>query len=270
MPAVKEQLDELVHSPVFVDSSGRRRRWVAWALGAAALVCLSYVVLLGLSVLGGPVTPGGLVPWPAAPKTSGPKPTATDATTSKAPAGSGPAGTWGTTGAPSGPTSGPGGAPTPGTTPSAALPGGASATPSLCRDDLGRNVPVVVARAVTDDPAHSPRPDAVGASPLGDGVPRRLGHPPQAASESRFVRRAERGHRAGVPARTHWPALIVVLVSFAAALALHGFVTGELANAGYVAPPGPAGRVPERIVDGGPIIGGRGERSRAPLCHDTR
>jgi cellulose synthase/poly-beta-1,6-N-acetylglucosamine synthase-like glycosyltransferase/peptidoglycan/xylan/chitin deacetylase (PgdA/CDA1 family) len=55
--------------------------------------------------------------------------------------------------------------------------------------------------------------------------------------------------------RIHWPALVVVLLSLAAALGLHGYVTGELADAGRVRPPGPADQVPSSIATGGPIIG---------------
>ena len=40
MPPVREQVEELVHSPVFVDPSGRRRTWVTCALAAAAVVCV--------------------------------------------------------------------------------------------------------------------------------------------------------------------------------------------------------------------------------------
>jgi cellulose synthase/poly-beta-1,6-N-acetylglucosamine synthase-like glycosyltransferase/peptidoglycan/xylan/chitin deacetylase (PgdA/CDA1 family) len=55
--------------------------------------------------------------------------------------------------------------------------------------------------------------------------------------------------------RIHWPALVVVLLSLAAALGLHGYVTGELADAGTVRPPGAADRVPASVTNGGPIIG---------------
>ena len=55
--------------------------------------------------------------------------------------------------------------------------------------------------------------------------------------------------------RIHWPALVVVLLSLAAALGLHGYVTGELADAGTVRPPGPADQVPASVTSGGPIIG---------------
>ena len=42
-----------------------------------------------------------------------------------------------------------------------------------------------------------------------------------------------------------------------AALALNGYVSGELTDAGYVRPPGPAAQVPESISTGGPVIGSR-------------
>ena len=57
--------------------------------------------------------------------------------------------------------------------------------------------------------------------------------------------------------RAHWLALIVVLMAITAALGLHGYVSGELTDAGYVRPPGPAGQVPESISTGGPVIGPR-------------
>jgi cellulose synthase/poly-beta-1,6-N-acetylglucosamine synthase-like glycosyltransferase/peptidoglycan/xylan/chitin deacetylase (PgdA/CDA1 family) len=66
------------------------------------------------------------------------------------------------------------------------------------------------------------------------------------------VRDPRRGHEAP---RAHWLALAIVLVTMAAALGLHGYVSGELTNAGYVRTPGPAGQVPETIRTGGPIIG---------------
>ena len=52
--------------------------------------------------------------------------------------------------------------------------------------------------------------------------------------------------------RAHWPALVVVLFSLAAALALNGYVTGELADAGYVRPRGPSAQVPPSIATSGP------------------
>jgi cellulose synthase/poly-beta-1,6-N-acetylglucosamine synthase-like glycosyltransferase/peptidoglycan/xylan/chitin deacetylase (PgdA/CDA1 family) len=61
--------------------------------------------------------------------------------------------------------------------------------------------------------------------------------------------------RRGSPRRVHWPALVVVLLTFAAALGLHGYVTGELSDAGRVRPPGPSEQVPDSVRAGGPIIG---------------
>ncbi len=52
--------------------------------------------------------------------------------------------------------------------------------------------------------------------------------------------------------RAHWLALIVVLLAITAALALNGYVSGELTDAGYVRPPGPAAQVPESISTEGP------------------
>ena len=65
MAAVRDRVDHVIHSPVFVDGSGRRRAWVAWALGAPAALCLGYVLLLGFSFAGGPIKPGDLLPLPA-------------------------------------------------------------------------------------------------------------------------------------------------------------------------------------------------------------
>jgi len=64
MPDVRERADQSVRFPVFVDSSGRRRRMVKRALGMVAVVCLGYLVLLGFSFVGGPVTPGDLLALP--------------------------------------------------------------------------------------------------------------------------------------------------------------------------------------------------------------
>ena len=67
--------------------------------------------------------------------------------------------------------------------------------------------------------------------------------------------REARGRR---PApRAHWLALVIVLFTLAAALALHGFVSGALTDAGYVRPPGAKGQLPESISTGGPVIGPR-------------
>ncbi len=67
--------------------------------------------------------------------------------------------------------------------------------------------------------------------------------------------REVRGRRP-VP-RAHWLALVVVLFTITVALGLHGYVSGELTDAGHVRPPGPAGQLPESIRDGGPILGPR-------------
>src|SRR5215218_6442731 len=67
--------------------------------------------------------------------------------------------------------------------------------------------------------------------------------------------REVRGRRP-VP-RAHWLALVVVLFTITVALGLHGYVSGELTDAGYVRPPGPAGQLPESISGGGPILGPR-------------
>lgn len=66
MPAVRERVDQFARSPVFVDSSGRRRTWVKWALSVAAMLCFGYLVLLGWSFVGGPIKPGDLLPLPEA------------------------------------------------------------------------------------------------------------------------------------------------------------------------------------------------------------
>jgi cellulose synthase/poly-beta-1,6-N-acetylglucosamine synthase-like glycosyltransferase/peptidoglycan/xylan/chitin deacetylase (PgdA/CDA1 family) len=56
----------------------------------------------------------------------------------------------------------------------------------------------------------------------------------------------------------HWVALLVVLVTIAAALVLHGWLSGEVQGAGQVRPPGDAAQVPPGVVDGGPVLGLRG------------
>ena len=55
--------------------------------------------------------------------------------------------------------------------------------------------------------------------------------------------------------RAHWLVLVVVLFTITVALGLHGYVSGELTDAGYVRPPGPAGQLPGSISSGGPILG---------------
>jgi hypothetical protein len=64
---VRGRVEELAHSPVFVDSTGRRRTWVTWTLGVVAGACVGYLALLGLSFAGGPVTPKQLLPLPGVP-----------------------------------------------------------------------------------------------------------------------------------------------------------------------------------------------------------
>ena len=64
MAPVREAVERITQSPVFVDESGQRRRWVMWALGVAAVVCMGYVLLLGFSFAGGPIKPGDLLPVP--------------------------------------------------------------------------------------------------------------------------------------------------------------------------------------------------------------
>ena len=64
MAPVRERVDQITHSPVFVDESGRRRAWVMWVLGMAGVLCLGYVLLLGFSFAGGPIKPGDLLPVP--------------------------------------------------------------------------------------------------------------------------------------------------------------------------------------------------------------
>src|SRR3954447_12751769 len=63
--------------------------------------------------------------------------------------------------------------------------------------------------------------------------------------------------------RAHWLALVVVLVTMAVALGLHGYVSGELTDAGTVRPQGSVTQVPEAIRTGGPIIGAHAGQIRA-------
>jgi hypothetical protein len=64
---IRERVEELAHSPVFVDSTGRRRTWVTWTLGLVAGACVGYLALLALSFVGGPITPKQLLPLPGVP-----------------------------------------------------------------------------------------------------------------------------------------------------------------------------------------------------------
>jgi hypothetical protein len=50
-------------APVFVDTSGRRRSRVEFALAAAAITCGGYVAAIGVGYAGGHVGVGGLRPW---------------------------------------------------------------------------------------------------------------------------------------------------------------------------------------------------------------
>ncbi|MGW0502689.1 hypothetical protein [Micromonospora sp. NPDC003241] len=68
-------------SPVFVDPSGRRRRWfrrTAYALGLAGV---AYTMMVGISFAGGPVRPDSIIPfvepaetWEAPPVSPTPSP----------------------------------------------------------------------------------------------------------------------------------------------------------------------------------------------------
>jgi hypothetical protein len=73
MAPVRDRVDQVTRSPVFVDASGRRRRWVTWALAAAAAACTGYLVLLAFSFAGGPLTPHDLLPWPGDDRSSRPE-----------------------------------------------------------------------------------------------------------------------------------------------------------------------------------------------------
>ncbi len=58
-------------------------------------------------------------------------------------------------------------------------------------------------------------------------------------------------------ARVHWIALVVLLVTLACALGLHGWVTGEVIGAGTVRAPGGYQQVPVAVRTGGPVVGTR-------------
>ncbi|MEU8072017.1 MULTISPECIES: hypothetical protein [unclassified Micromonospora] len=72
--------------PVFVDPSGRRRRWLrrlAYCAGAAGAV---YTIMVGVSFAGGPITPATVIPFveetteqrlPSSKPTTSPAPTVT-------------------------------------------------------------------------------------------------------------------------------------------------------------------------------------------------
>jgi cellulose synthase/poly-beta-1,6-N-acetylglucosamine synthase-like glycosyltransferase/peptidoglycan/xylan/chitin deacetylase (PgdA/CDA1 family) len=55
--------------------------------------------------------------------------------------------------------------------------------------------------------------------------------------------------------KVHWIALVVLLVTLACALTLHGWVSGGVRDPGTVRTPGADERVPEAVRTGGPVIG---------------
>src|SRR6476659_409002 len=73
VPPVKEHVDAIVDSPVFVDASGRRRGWVSRARLVFSATCCGYVTVLAVGLLGAPVRPGDLLPWVAPPSASAAK-----------------------------------------------------------------------------------------------------------------------------------------------------------------------------------------------------
>jgi hypothetical protein len=54
-------------APVFVDASGKRRRWVRRGSIATVSVLTAYGIVVALSFLGGPVPPNALLPLPGVP-----------------------------------------------------------------------------------------------------------------------------------------------------------------------------------------------------------
>lgn len=136
MPDVSERLDQLVHSPVFVDSTGRRRGWVKVALVAVAVICIVYLGLVVFSFMGGPITPRDLLPWP---KSAGSSRGADGGLRTRVPAVSGPA------------TSAPGSA-------------GERASPTDLRGALPGGSAVTGRASTAPNPAAS-RPSAGGTSP---------------------------------------------------------------------------------------------------------
>ncbi|XTZ14865.1 hypothetical protein ACQSSU_25910 [Micromonospora echinospora] len=50
-------------SPIFVDPSGRRRRWLRRAAYALGLAGVAYTALVGVSFAGGPVRPETIIPF---------------------------------------------------------------------------------------------------------------------------------------------------------------------------------------------------------------
>jgi cellulose synthase/poly-beta-1,6-N-acetylglucosamine synthase-like glycosyltransferase/peptidoglycan/xylan/chitin deacetylase (PgdA/CDA1 family) len=57
--------------------------------------------------------------------------------------------------------------------------------------------------------------------------------------------------------KVHWIALVVLLLTLACALGLHGWVTGEVKGAGTIRTPGSDAGVPQAVFNGGPVIGAR-------------
>jgi len=53
----------------------------------------------------------------------------------------------------------------------------------------------------------------------------------------------------------HWIALVVLLLTLACALGLHGWVTGQVSGAGTIRKPGAYQQVPAAVRNGGPVIG---------------
>src|SRR5919202_4309643 len=67
--------------------------------------------------------------------------------------------------------------------------------------------------------------------------------------------------------KVHWMALVVLLLTLACALGLHGWVTGQVRGAGTVRTPGDYQHVPVPVRTGGPVIGphaGRVDTLRIP------
>jgi hypothetical protein len=133
-------------SPIFVDTTGRRRRWLRWLGYGVGVACVGYGVVLVISLLGGPVSPDTLVPGlpkPTASKTTervgplpiGSLPTAVGNRSTAVTLPTSPGATRSTSTAPSGPprTSKPrAGKPSPTANPPASTspsPGGTSPTP---------------------------------------------------------------------------------------------------------------------------------------------
>ncbi|MFI7077983.1 hypothetical protein ACIBO1_11905 [Micromonospora sp. NPDC049903] len=68
-------------SPVFVDPSGRRRRWLRRTAYALGLAGVAYTMMVGISFAGGPVRPDSIIPfvepaetWEAPPVSPTPSP----------------------------------------------------------------------------------------------------------------------------------------------------------------------------------------------------